>query len=240
MVLLERAGPAVALAVRRGASSCGSPAWRSRRGCLLHSVSATDLAYFREIYSAWFVPVPQTAGEALWLMRRMVDAFGLPQFAPPRLDGGLRYAAPWLYAIVAVVGFWCVMDAATTRGVGPAAPDPGGSRRFGRANVSTGRAAHDLSVADADRRGRGRLGVHHGDDTRAHRHPLTVVDVGSGTAVPGRAARGDHEKSSALLPRTPSARGRIRSSALADRRQLVRVLRRRPGIPLLRASRRSG
>ena len=71
----------------------------------LDSISAPDLAYTREVYSAWFVPVPQTAGEALWLVRRMVDAFGLPQFAPPRLDGGLRYAAPWLYAIVAVVGF---------------------------------------------------------------------------------------------------------------------------------------
>lgn len=71
----------------------------------LTSISAPDLAYSREVYSAWFVPVPRTGGEALWLVRRMVDAFGLPQFAPPRLDGGLRYALPWLYAIVAVIGF---------------------------------------------------------------------------------------------------------------------------------------
>ena len=71
----------------------------------LDSINAPDLAYSREVYSAWFVPIPYTAGDALWLVRRMVDAFGLPQFAMPRLDGGLRYAAPWLYAIVAVVGF---------------------------------------------------------------------------------------------------------------------------------------
>ena len=71
----------------------------------LNGISAPDLAYSREVYSAWFVPVPQSAGEALWLVRRMVDAFGVPQFAPPRLDGGLRYAVPWLYAIVAVIGF---------------------------------------------------------------------------------------------------------------------------------------
>jgi hypothetical protein len=74
-------------------------AWSS-----LGSISAADLAYSREVYSAWFVPVPRTAGDAMWLVRRMVDAFGLPEFAPPRLDGGLRYALPWLYAIVAVVG----------------------------------------------------------------------------------------------------------------------------------------
>jgi hypothetical protein len=54
---------------------------------------------------AWFVPIPQTTDEALWLVRRIVDAFGLPQFAPPRLDGGLRYALPWLYTLVALVGF---------------------------------------------------------------------------------------------------------------------------------------
>jgi len=70
----------------------------------LNSISAADLAYSREVYSAWFVPVPHTAGEALWLVRRIVDAFGMPQFAPPRLDGGLRYALPWLFAILAVVG----------------------------------------------------------------------------------------------------------------------------------------
>src|SRR5207342_316583 len=39
------------------------------------------------------------------LVRRFVDAFGLPQFAPPRLDGGLRYALPWPYAVIAIVGF---------------------------------------------------------------------------------------------------------------------------------------
>jgi len=71
----------------------------------LGSISATDLAYMRESHTAWFVPVPHTADEAFWLARRMVDAFGMPQFSPPRLDGGLRYAMPWLYAIVAVVGF---------------------------------------------------------------------------------------------------------------------------------------
>lgn len=71
----------------------------------LGSISAPDLAYSREVYAGWLVPVPRTTGDALWLVRRMVDAFGLPEFAPPRLDGGLRYAAPWLYAIVAVVGF---------------------------------------------------------------------------------------------------------------------------------------
>jgi len=71
----------------------------------LNSISAPDLAYSREVYSAWFLPVPQTAGDVMWLVRRLVDSFGLPQFAPPRLDGGLRFAAPWLYAIVALVGF---------------------------------------------------------------------------------------------------------------------------------------
>ncbi len=78
----------------------GISAWLS-----LGSISDRDLAYMREIHSAWFVPMPQTAAEASWLARRMVDAFGWPQFAPPRLDGGLRYAVPWLYAIVATVGF---------------------------------------------------------------------------------------------------------------------------------------
>ena len=71
----------------------------------LNSISAVDLAYSRQVYSAWFVPIPQTTDEALWLVRRIVDAFGLPQFAPPRLDGGLRYALPWLYTLVALVGF---------------------------------------------------------------------------------------------------------------------------------------
>ena len=71
----------------------------------LGSISALDLAFSREVYSAWFLPVPRSAGDAMWLVRRMVDAFGLPEFAPPRLDGGLRYTAPWLYAIVALVGF---------------------------------------------------------------------------------------------------------------------------------------
>lgn len=71
----------------------------------LTSISAPDLAFSRAVYAAWFVPIPRTGGDALWLVRRMVDAFGLPQFAPPRLDGGLRYAVPWLYAIVAGVGF---------------------------------------------------------------------------------------------------------------------------------------
>jgi hypothetical protein len=71
----------------------------------LGSMTAADLSYMREIHTAWFVPIPQTTADALWLVRRMVDAFGFPQFAPPRLDGGLRYALPWLYAIVAAIGF---------------------------------------------------------------------------------------------------------------------------------------
>jgi hypothetical protein len=71
----------------------------------LASVSANDFAYLREVQSAWFVPAPSTFSDGLWLVRRMVDAFGWPQFAPPRLDGGLRYAVPSLYAIIALVGF---------------------------------------------------------------------------------------------------------------------------------------
>ena len=78
----------------------GLSAWLS-----WNSISPADLAYSRDVYSAWFVPLPHTAGDAMWLVRRLVDAFGMPAFAPPRLDGGLRYALPWLYAIAAVAGF---------------------------------------------------------------------------------------------------------------------------------------
>ena len=54
----------------------------------LTSISAADLAYSREVYSAWFVPSLEH-DEALWLVRRIVDAFGLPRLRS-RLDGGLR------------------------------------------------------------------------------------------------------------------------------------------------------
>ena len=108
------------------------------------------------------------------------------------------------------------MGTATTRGAGAAASDPGGNRRVGRANVPTGRAAHPVSITHTHHRRRGGLGVHHDNVARTYRRTLTVVNVRSGTAVSGRAARSDHEKSSALLPRTPAARRRIHSRTLAD------------------------
>lgn len=75
----------------------------------LHSISARDLEYSREVYAAWFVPVPRSADDAAWLWYRMVDAFGTPRFAPPRLDGGLRYELPWIYALVAGIGAGVLM-----------------------------------------------------------------------------------------------------------------------------------
>ena len=136
----------------------------------LGSISAPDLAYCARVYSAWFVPVPHTAGDALWLVRRMVDAFGMPQFAPPRLDGGLRYAVPWLYAIVAVVGFGALWMRQRSVALVLLLPILAAIAASAVRMYPLGGRHTILSVADSDRRGRGRLGVHHGHVTRAHRH----------------------------------------------------------------------
>jgi hypothetical protein len=69
------------------------------------SVSDADLAYARDVWTAWFAPFPpRTLEDITWYWMRLTTSFAVPPFAPPRLDGGLRYAASPLYALAALAG----------------------------------------------------------------------------------------------------------------------------------------
>lgn len=101
-------GPLAAMGIAWAVSAVGALLWARS------TLTPDDVAYLERFWGAWFWPwPPRSLREVGWPIARLTTVYG---------GGGLRYPAPGVFLVLAVVGAWALIRRAPAHGwlvVGP-------------------------------------------------------------------------------------------------------------------------